>query len=734
MASLSKLLMALYGFITGVSSILLWFSFREKGTSATANILSNFGMLLNSSYGMTILPTGGEVESSYTVSIIAVMYIISLVSSVTIVVAALLKGVSPIKALLSGLVMGMLSFAVGSDSFDITFNVVFSVLASLIITFLSVSVGRNRIGKGVLIGSGLITSALSMAYAVGLPLLQNLPLVQYINQTIPDGYLLVGLGTGDLLLASGLNALGTGMLNRRANRVAFIATGLPKGSSWAVKIGGVKKYISGERGELEVPNGTSFEVEEVQVAGKEYIPNPMAGVVKGNSVRVKFKEQRRKKVKVRFIAEGLPRSAPLNLNLGGRVLTSQNGVLEAEGYEGEDFTVLPTTFGQGTFVPSPVSGKLQGGEIKISFSLRPQNLPQPTPPVTPQQGSVTPPTVPSLGQWRPELWKGRRIGDYQVLDVIGKGGTSYVLKVSRENKLYAMKIPIFQPSSGGQSMAISKTIFDDIAKEFSSLSEVSEKSYNIVRLYAIGGVDKITIQEIQSGNTRKYLEQPPYLVMELMEGGDARELTMKDWAFYSARWPSIVGNVLYYTASALQTIHSSGFVHLDVKPHNLFFSRSLGATANEVTRNLSASRDLVKLGDLGSAKKEGERFDQITTGFASIDQVEAYVSGTGAKVIMDIFSLGATGLFMLTRTTPYTQSVLSLIENALDLKMRGGNPRELIEKARLEYVRWWREQRRPDNIPQKLWDTVMQCLNPDPLLRPSSKSVYDSLAIYSRIT
>lgn len=49
--------------------------------------------------------------------------------------------------------------------------------------------------------------------------------------------------------------------------------------------------------------------------------------------------------------------------------------------------------------------------------------------------------IPPINQWDPRIWIGRAIGEYRAIDIIGIGGNSYVLKVVKDNKVFAMKIP-----------------------------------------------------------------------------------------------------------------------------------------------------------------------------------------------------------------------------------------------------------------------------------------------------
>lgn len=83
-----------------------------------------------------------------------------------------------------------------------------------------------------------------------------------------------------------------------------------------------------------------------------------------------------------------------------------------------------------------------------------------------------------------------------------------------------------------------------------------------------------TLTLIPSGRSwRKVLPIPyqsPAIVMELMTGGTAEDLVKKEAVFLSSNWPSVVRIIFMSTARALSVVHRENYVHLDVKPRNIF--------------------------------------------------------------------------------------------------------------------------------------------------------------------
>ncbi|QKR00266.1 protein kinase [Metallosphaera tengchongensis] len=293
-------------------------------------------------------------------------------------------------------------------------------------------------------------------------------------------------------------------------------------------------------------------------------------------------------------------------------------------------------------------------------------------------------SIPSLRSWDPKSWVGRSIYGYEVEGILGIGGTSFVLLGSREKKRYAIKVVNIFPSSSGSQTRIGLSTFSDLSRESSKLQEISERSEEIVKLYGIYA-DVNTIAEILSGKTLLYLTNPPAIVMELMTGGTAEDLTSKQAVFLSSNWPEIVKTVFINIAKALYVVHSEDYVHLDVKPRNVFFSEDPGSVGSEVLDRLRSGKTKVKLGDLGSARRTGERISEYTGEYCPVDQVEAMLRGEGARPDMDVYALGAT-IYKLVNGSPLNPvEMVREMDTAVDLFLRRGDYRSSLQKAREAY-------------------------------------------------
>jgi len=256
-------------------------------------------------------------------------------------------------------------------------------------------------------------------------------------------------------------------------------------------------------------------------------------------------------------------------------------------------------------------------------------------------------------------------------------------------------------------------------KESETLKQLSRnpKFVTILGFY----IDSNNIKSALKGDVNTYYNYPPAIVMEFMEGGTAKDLLTTS-IIYSTYWPLIVKEIIKEIAYALDFLHSKGFVHLDVKPENIFFSRNLGNNPEEIYKNISSS---IKLGDLGSAVRIGERFYQATPSYSPPEQIEAIITGKGADPKMDIFALGMTAYVLLTGKND--NPISDNLNKAIDAYMAGnvGEALKLIQNAK-QILSSWRPIL-PQNTPSELTRVIVYSININPLSRPSAKQIVDLL-------
>lgn len=143
-------------------------------------------------------------------------------------------------------------------------------------------------------------------------------------------------------------------------------------------------------------------------------------------------------------------------------------------------------------------------------------------------------------------------------------------------------------------------------------------------------------------------QQHPYYVMELCEGGSLEEFGRK------ATPPDEYACIQWFfeSAAALAHAHQKGILHRDIKPSNLLVAR----------QNDAASVKLIDFG-LADHAEPSDTPDHVigTPHFAAPEQLRGH-----AEPASDVFSLGATFLWLMTGKHLSQGDVKSVISDRLD--------------------------------------------------------------------
>jgi response regulator RpfG family c-di-GMP phosphodiesterase len=258
------------------------------------------------------------------------------------------------------------------------------------------------------------------------------------------------------------------------------------------------------------------------------------------------------------------------------------------------------------------------------------------------------------------------LGNYVVLDEIGKGGMGVVYKA--EHRLMRRKVAIkVLPLVDDCPASVKQRFFG----EMRVLAELSHP--NVVLAFDAGEVPG-----------KEHLEPLLYLVTELVEGGDLEKHVL-------ARGLLPIQQACQFIRQAafgLQAAHDRHLIHRDIKPSNLLHANGQ-----------------IKLVDFGLARQFASRLTDQRALLGSIEFMPPEQSHDPSAVgrEADIYSLGATMFWLLTGEGPFPyQPHVGLALRQLQTQ----EPRRL-------------RQFRPD-APQELDDLLASMLERNPMKRPSS--------------
>lgn len=204
----------------------------------------------------------------------------------------------------------------------------------------------------------------------------------------------------------------------------------------------------------------------------------------------------------------------------------------------------------------------------------------------------------------------KRIGArYEVIERIGRGGMAVVYRVRDRSRAGDLALKQFIAAGGSRDQDL-RALFE---REYRVLAQLQHPS--VVEVYDFG-ID----------------EAGPYYTMELLDGGDM-----------SSRAPLPVPQaceVIAEICSSLSLLHSRGFVHRDVSPRNVRFTRDGRA----------------KLIDFGAMVPAGPCAQGVgTPGFVAPEVIHHL----NLDARTDLFSVGATLHYALTGKRPFAARTLA---------------------------------------------------------------------------
>jgi serine/threonine protein kinase len=225
---------------------------------------------------------------------------------------------------------------------------------------------------------------------------------------------------------------------------------------------------------------------------------------------------------------------------------------------------------------------------------------------------------------------GRRLGNYRIEGVLGRGGMSVMYKATDVRLGRKVALKVIGDHLGAD--AEFRERFVDEARNTSAIDHA-----NIVPLYDFGELDGML-----------------YIAMRLVDGSDLASLIGG-----SAMEPKRALGLLDQVADALDTLHGRGLVHLDVKPANVL------VTSRESAREhvYVADFGLTRRGATGHRTRGGDFLGSPT--YAAPE----HLRGEPLDGRTDQYALACVLYACLTGAPPYQGDVPSVIKGHL-----GGEP------------------------------------------------------------
>lgn len=238
---------------------------------------------------------------------------------------------------------------------------------------------------------------------------------------------------------------------------------------------------------------------------------------------------------------------------------------------------------------------------------------------------------------------GQRLGRYQLVEEIGRGGMAVVYKAYHPALERHVAIKVLP-----RELSFDASFVERFQREARAAGSLNHP--HIVTVHDVGRAD-----------------DSHFIVMEFVDGPSLTELLERRGSLPSSQATSIVAHI----ASALDYAHARGFIHRDIKPGNILITVDGNA----------------KLTDFGIVRpSEGTRLTQT----GSLLGTPAYMSpeqarGGTIRPATDIYSLGIVTYELLSGAVPFSGGTVAVLHAHLydppDLRVLPGAAQPVVGKA-----------------------------------------------------
>ena len=214
--------------------------------------------------------------------------------------------------------------------------------------------------------------------------------------------------------------------------------------------------------------------------------------------------------------------------------------------------------------------------------------------------------------------KGFRLGQYAVLDLLGRGGMGAVYLAEHLDLHRKVAIKVLAAGKGDDQRLAAERFM----REARSVAALDHP--NIVRIFDVARHNDV-----------------PYLVMEYVDGDTLQHVLDRDGPMHH----TTAADAIAQAAAGLQHAHEKGFVHRDIKPANLIREKS----------------GTVKILDMGLARTFDKDTDNLTerldagavVGTADFIAPEQALNLPRIDIRADIYSLGASFYALVAGKPPF---------------------------------------------------------------------------------
>jgi serine/threonine protein kinase len=223
----------------------------------------------------------------------------------------------------------------------------------------------------------------------------------------------------------------------------------------------------------------------------------------------------------------------------------------------------------------------------------------------------------------------KRLGQYELLEVLGQGGMGIVYRAKQYSGDKEMRDVALKLVRTDQWFGVEDTQSNVLLARFheETLFASQLRHENIIRVYDVGQIDGLD-----------------YFSMELIDGSDLSSVIKMQQPSYTK-----IAEILIPVADAISHAHERGIVHRDLKPSNILLDAQWKPYIADfgLAKSMNRNSDLPQTGQILG-----------TAGYMAPEQAAGEYKIVGASA--DIYGLGGLLYFCLTGQAPF------VAENVLD--------------------------------------------------------------------
>jgi serine/threonine protein kinase len=246
--------------------------------------------------------------------------------------------------------------------------------------------------------------------------------------------------------------------------------------------------------------------------------------------------------------------------------------------------------------------------------------------------------------FKPEILIGKKLGKYEVREIIGRGGMAVVFKAWDTLEKRFKCIKMIPPQATADQLSLKK-----LRREVLNASEIAHP--NVIKVFSF---------EEEEGMY--------FIVMEYLEGKTAAEKMAEN---DDDRLPEKeVLNIMKDVASALRESHKRKVIHCDLKPQNIMFTREGEVKVLDFSISFQITRSITM--------STGERSSTGTIPYMAPEQLSKKFGRVDEQT--DVWGFGATMYHMLSGEPPFDdrEQIIDPDEFPYELEGISGKTRDIV--------------------------------------------------------